>query len=380
MLILVLLLEYIDHLSESIFLTNNNIEGTIPSAFGQLTRLTRLQMSRNKLEGIINGPELLAPLEKLEIIGLGGNKLNGSIPEELGTMPRMIYINIPYNDFTGSIPSTWNTTRLKHVNFAFNELTGGIPKELTAIETLNNLVLEGNDIAADVSSLVCVGETNNATTYNGMKMTVDCESVHCNCCGCEGVTPSLPVPETEIVTAVLDGQTFPVVSDEAFDTAMEVLNGAMPGNEASEQYACQTIDVGFQCYTSGWSIDFELSSSDCGTRQDPSPPSTTDYDLVALFPFEGDITGPSNIGTLKSLKDSLFWATSCGLVDCDGVIANGQVYYRNTYPKMMAPLSPPWWPIAPNSMMQLQWIRVDGSGTAIVLAESQPFLVSDRCQ
>ena len=123
-------------------------------------------MSRNKLEGIVNGPELLAPLEKLEIIGLGGNKLNGSIPEELGTMPRMIYINIPYNDFTGSIPSTWNTTRLKHVNFAFNELTGAIPKELTGIETLNNLVLEGNDIVADVSSSVCVGETNNATTYS----------------------------------------------------------------------------------------------------------------------------------------------------------------------------------------------------------------------
>ena len=32
-----------------------------------------------------------------------------------------------------------------------------------------------------------------------------------------------------------------------------------------------------------------------------------------------------------------------------------------------------------NSMMQVQWIRVDASGTAIVLAESAPFLVANQC-
>lgn len=368
---------------QSLFLTSNEIQGTIPTAFGQLTTLKRLQLSRNSLEGTVNGPNFLAPLEKLEIIGLGGNKFSGPIPEELGTMPRMIYINIPYNDFTGSIPSSWNTTRLNHVNLAFNELNGTIPQELTGIETLNNLFLVGNDLEGDVTSSVCIGDFDNATTYNGMKMSVDCASVHCACCGCDGVTPApvafeAEVPEGELQTAELDGQTFPFVSDESFDVAMEVLNGALPANKASERYDCQTIDVGFSCYTSGWSIDFEMSTSNCGTRQ-TSPPTTTDYDLVALYPFEGDVDGPSTVGTLKSLQDSLFWATACGLEDCDGVIANGQMYYRNTYPTLTAPLSPPWWPIAPDSMMQVQWIRVDASGAAIVLAESEPFEVSDRC-
>ena len=384
-------------------MTKNKIHGTIPSAYGQLTSLKRLQLSRNKLEGTIDGQELLLPLKKLEIIGLGGNKLSGPIPEELGSMPGMIYINIPYNEFTGTIPSSWNTTKINHVNFAYNELTGPIPPELTSIETLNNLFLAGNDgLHGSVTSSVCIGATNNATTYNDMKMTVDCESVRCSCCGCDGVTPppgmddglttdSTTTVDIESVVPVIevdssipetedDSENFPIVDNDSFNEALEVLNGALPGAQAAERYGCQTIDVGFQCYTTGWSIDFELSNDNCGSFRGPSPPATTEYDLVAIYPFEGDVQGPSKVGTLKSLGDALFWATSCGLTECDGVIANGQVYYRNTYPQKTAPLSALWWPIAPNSMMQVLWIRVEATGTAIVLAESQPFLVSRSCR
>lgn len=421
-------------------------------------------------------------------------------------MPKMVYINIPYNDFTGTIPSTWNTTTLKHLNLGMNELSGSIPAELTGIESLDNLFLTGNNLRGFVPSSVCVTDTTNVTnnvTYNGMNMMVDCESVSCSCCGCNGVTPppsalvaddeidarvdstnatenttsieesETTVPETVVditptdstvtneetsapVNAIVDetasdvpeivvdsastmtpiinegippagndvvddtngdvidssipastttnvGSTssipvaggftpeeeleaYPYIDNATFDEAISVLNGALPKGLASEPYGCQSIEIGFSCYTSGWSIDFELSNSACANEESSTPPATEDYDLVGIFPFEGEVRGPeklptsTSIGTLKSLSDAIFWATACGLAECDGVIANGEVYYRNTYPAKTDPLSPSWWPLEEGSMMQLQWIRVDSSGTAIVIAESRPFSVDKKCK
>ena len=480
-------------------MTKNKIQGTIPTDYGKLTNLKRLQLSRNSLEGTLNGPEFLGPLEKLEIIGLGGNNLSGPLPKEIGSMPSLVYLNMPYNDFTGSIPSSWSSN-LNHVSFAMNNLTGTIPTELTSIEKLNNLLLNGNELQGSVSPSVCSGPFNNVT-YNGMKMKVNCESVLCSCCGCDGVTPPAsalvegvvvdsrfdnsnttvvsntsegsegnfwgsvatpyepetvdtvttdnvkpeaegivsqtdsvapeivesvnnatpdktdpeePLSDTIIETAVpqkdsskpvnsessvttdssetsqsvvsfptLPPQTFPFVDDAAMEEAIALLSGSSQALEDSYDYGCQTIGVGFECYSPGYSIDFELSNNACGSPQSPVPPPTQDYDLVALFDFDGNINRPrvsSSIGKTKSLSDAIYWATSCGLAQCDGVIANGQVYYRNTYPKMSAPIPTTWWPVTPGTRMQVLWMRADSSGKAVVLAESQPFIVSNRCR
>eukprot|EP00535_Pseudo-nitzschia_heimii_P003166 CAMPEP_0197174696 /NCGR_PEP_ID=MMETSP1423-20130617/1094_1 /TAXON_ID=476441 /ORGANISM="Pseudo-nitzschia heimii, Strain UNC1101" /LENGTH=999 /DNA_ID=CAMNT_0042623641 /DNA_START=85 /DNA_END=3084 /DNA_ORIENTATION=- len=449
---------------ESIYLTKNSIHGTIPTAFGQMSNLQRLQLSRNDLEGTLNGPELLEPLKKLEVIGLGGNKLNGTLPPELGSMPSMVYLNVPSNAFSGTIPSGWVIEgTLKHVSFATNQLTGTVPAGLTDMESLKNLFLFENNLGGTVGPSVCDGEA----TYNGMTMKIDCESVDCACCGCNGLTPSSDPPvveeavigvpaanstdsvtdvpvasdeisisqalvdivnntstdpdsvidnaststaaesertddnlsETEvedfasiepsitgsIVTSnessTIPPYSFPFITDTAMGNTITTLNGDPTVLENSDDFGCQSIDVGFPCYSSGWSIDFELSNRRCGAPP-TSPPVTELYDIVALFQYDDDIQTPpgANIGSTKSLSDALFWASSCGLVDCDGVVANGQIYYRNTYPQQLAPLSNPWWPVPPGTMLQMQWIRTDESGMAVVIAESRPFLVANRCR
>lgn len=463
-------------------MTKNSLHGTIPSAYGQLTNLKRLQLSRNSLTGTINGAEFLAPLQKLEIIGLGGNKLTGKIPEEIGSMPKMVYINIPYNDFTGTIPSVWRgdapgtPSKLKHVSFAFNELTGTIPSDLVGIESLDNLFLQGNNLVGDLPEFVCVGgetvvspdavedspfwstvaSSDNATsntttlpiaTYNDMKLTVDCESVVCGCCGCESVVTSPSASDVDIVNSNNNNETvmdivnsnstligesvvenatatagtlsptsgtssvegtfsptrFPTkmptnrptrevlrnddegytyVDDAAFDEALEVLNGALPASQASEPYGCQSVSVQFPCYQSGWSIDFDLSNADC--RVDGRAPDTLNHDIVALYPWRrgnGQQRPPSQVGTLKSLDDAVYWATSCGRSDCDGVVANGEIYYRNKYPDDTKDVRPEqWWPVDTGTFLAIYWIRVDSEGTAVVLAESRPFVVAQRCK
>jgi len=178
----------------------------------------------------------------------------------------------------------------------------------------------------------------------------------------------------------------------------------------SSSSSCRVIDVGSTCYDTSYSIDFETSSMNCAPDIHDQ---FQEYDIIALYPYDksdndddddddGDdyyssTVNPTEsqnslssiasaidsvIGTTKPLNESLYWATSCGLPECDGVISSpGIIYYRNLYPtKMMSPNdSQLTWPIYGGSFFQLFWVRVDSMGNAIILAESRPFVVADRC-
>jgi hypothetical protein len=63
-------------------LSNNQLEGEIPSELGKCIMLKRLGLSNNQLEGGIPGE--LGNCTKLEKLFLQGNKLRGEIPSELG--------------------------------------------------------------------------------------------------------------------------------------------------------------------------------------------------------------------------------------------------------------------------------------------------------
>lgn len=280
-------------------------------------------------------------------------------------------------------------------------MTGTIPQELTAITSLDTLFLNENSLGGSVPPSVCVGNT----TFNGMNLAVDCDEVACTCCqecgaddadatnadsnadsNATGTVPVIPADSNVNSVTALGSpvEDTPVIDPFPFvdnATMMESIEGLQSPNNKDNDYGCQTIDVGFPCYTQGWSIDFEISNTDCGK----GPPLET-YDLVALYPYTGESIENQgagdrvvSVGTQKPLSEAVFWASSCGLAECDGVIANGQIYYRNTHPKQTGGISQEWWPVVPGTMLQLHWIRVDTTGSAIVVAESRPFIVANRC-
>ena len=58
--------------------------------------------SGTKLNGTI--PTALGNLSALESLSLEGNQLTGSIPPELGQLSKLTYLNLSYNQLTGSLP------------------------------------------------------------------------------------------------------------------------------------------------------------------------------------------------------------------------------------------------------------------------------------
>ncbi|KAK1377941.1 hypothetical protein POM88_024685 [Heracleum sosnowskyi] len=83
-------------------------------------RLKLLNLGQNALEGSI--PETLGQIDKLVVLELFSNKLSGSIPSDFGlTLPNLQKIQLSNNRFTGSIPvSLSNASKLQVIDLQFN--------------------------------------------------------------------------------------------------------------------------------------------------------------------------------------------------------------------------------------------------------------------
>ena len=123
-------------------LTQNALQGTIPSELVGLAFLNQLDLSGNALSGAI--PSQLAQFSTIEVILLNNNQLKGSIPTYLGTISVLRELNLAGNGLRGKIPSTLNSlVKLRALSLYKNQLTGSIPdlSKLTSLRKSNLLCL-----------------------------------------------------------------------------------------------------------------------------------------------------------------------------------------------------------------------------------------------
>jgi Leucine-rich repeat (LRR) protein len=74
---------------------SNNVNGTIPSAIGSLSKLTHLDLSANLFEGSI--PVEISQLTELQYLSLYNNNLNGIIPFQLANLPKVRHLDLGAN-------------------------------------------------------------------------------------------------------------------------------------------------------------------------------------------------------------------------------------------------------------------------------------------
>jgi hypothetical protein len=112
---------------QSLVLIANRLTGAIPETLGQLSQLTRLDLSENfDLTGGI--PASLGKLSKLQYLILSANNLGGFIPNIFGNLTNLYWIDLEGDNLTGTIPSTiTNLPYLQYVALDINQLYGEIP-------------------------------------------------------------------------------------------------------------------------------------------------------------------------------------------------------------------------------------------------------------
>nr|AIE39603.1 verticillium wilt resistance-like protein [Humulus lupulus] len=109
----------------SIDLSCNRLVGSIPEEVGQLRALYFLNLSGNALTGRI--PSSIGNMEHLESLDLSNNKLNGSIPSTLASLNFLSFLNLSYNDLTGPIPSGNQIQTFLPESFIGNKALWGCP-------------------------------------------------------------------------------------------------------------------------------------------------------------------------------------------------------------------------------------------------------------
>ncbi len=122
--------------------TRQRLNGTIPAQLGGLSKLEDLQLSDNALTGPI--PAELGMLSELDILYLFDNELSGAIPASLGNLAKLRFLGLRDNQLTGPIPATFATLwELQDLLLNNNRLTGAIPAVLGDLG-LRSLYVAGN--------------------------------------------------------------------------------------------------------------------------------------------------------------------------------------------------------------------------------------------
>ncbi|KFK36280.1 hypothetical protein AALP_AA4G102200 [Arabis alpina] len=109
--------------------SRNRLEGDIPESIGSLKELIVLNMSYNAFTGRI--PQSLTNLTNLQSLDLSQNRLSGEIPPQLGKLTFISRMNFSYNMLEGPIPQGTQIQSQNSSSFAENPGLCGAPLEDT---------------------------------------------------------------------------------------------------------------------------------------------------------------------------------------------------------------------------------------------------------
>ena len=131
-----------------IYLSSNNLSGSIPESIGNLSALEHLQVPFNQLNHI---PQSIGNLTSLQTLDLSSNQLRGNIPGSICNLHFLKHLDLMYNQLTGSIPdSIGNLTALKDLYLNNNQLNGNIPNSIGNLSELQILELLENQLAGSI--------------------------------------------------------------------------------------------------------------------------------------------------------------------------------------------------------------------------------------
>jgi len=168
----------------------NKFDGSLDPELGTLTDLQVYLVSSNQISGTI--PEEYTDLDNLEKFEVAENMLTGEIPPALFGLPRLTSLSVANNKLSGKIGrqvrnmgSEWSKEgerKRKYVQLDNNNLEGRIPDDLGEVEDLYLITLHGNSFQGQMPEAICELEVaSSGSSFALHKFTSDCDNVDCSC-------------------------------------------------------------------------------------------------------------------------------------------------------------------------------------------------------
>ncbi|PPD66217.1 hypothetical protein GOBAR_DD36906 [Gossypium barbadense] len=139
--------DWIQSLNRLQFLSlgNNQLQGTISSAIGNLSSVTQLDLSVNQLNDQI--PLSIGELSSLKLFDVSKNQLNGQIPLSIGQLTSLEKFDVSENQLNGQIPlSIGELSSLKLFDVSKNQLNGQIPWSIGQLSSLKLFDVSENQL------------------------------------------------------------------------------------------------------------------------------------------------------------------------------------------------------------------------------------------
>ena len=155
----------------NLYLSNNQLSGTIPSELSDLLSLGLLSLSNNQLSGEI--PSSLARLSSLTQLSLNNNQLRGEIPSSLGNLSSLKLLSLDDNQLSGSIPpSLANLSSLEQLTLNNNQLSNSIPERLKSLTKIRILTLASNHFSPDDMASFIGGHATHSNRWAGKSIPI----------------------------------------------------------------------------------------------------------------------------------------------------------------------------------------------------------------
>ncbi|XP_062219592.1 receptor kinase-like protein Xa21 [Phragmites australis] len=141
-------------------LSINSFTGLVPASLGKLSNLNELNLETNKLEAEDRQSwEFLHALRNcgsLNLLSLYDNRLQGDIPDSVGTLSTTLeYLSFGGNELTGIVPPTiGNLHNLVKLGLEENSLSGAPEEWIGKLKKLQGLFLSGNNFTGSIPSSI----------------------------------------------------------------------------------------------------------------------------------------------------------------------------------------------------------------------------------
>ncbi|PIN04776.1 Leucine-rich repeat protein [Handroanthus impetiginosus] len=137
---------------EVLIVSNNQLNGSIPSILCKIKTMTILDLANNQFSGEV--PGCIGQMETLAMLDLTNNTLHGEIPSSFSSLT-LSSLHLENNKFQGRLPSMENMTYLRILNVGKNSFTGVIPPWIGQMQNLAFLNLQSNEFHGEVPQFLC---------------------------------------------------------------------------------------------------------------------------------------------------------------------------------------------------------------------------------
>ncbi|TYJ38658.1 hypothetical protein E1A91_A04G006600v1 [Gossypium mustelinum] len=137
---------------EFLNLKKNKFYGTIPPTFAQGCQLANLNLNGNLLEGPLT-PSILN-CKGLEVLDLGNNKINDTFPHWLGSLPQLQVLVLKSNHMHGSLRVNSSKSSPFFSKIQIFDLSREIPKVIGKLNLLKGLNLSHNNLNGGIPTSI----------------------------------------------------------------------------------------------------------------------------------------------------------------------------------------------------------------------------------